>query len=182
LREQLSLLHSLADVVVLDTGSDPTLSAHPLWLAAKLVIAVSTIDAVAIMETYAMVKQASTLGGASQGRPALATLINQTTGETDAWEAHQRIAASCRRFLNLAIGSVGHVPWDPAVPQAAGTGRPFALSASDSVASQAVKKIARSLACISPTARQSEESERVANRQETTHFDSTQGPVASDRF
>jgi MinD-like ATPase involved in chromosome partitioning or flagellar assembly len=153
-------LHALADFVVVDGGCGVTPGALSLWRAADLVIAVSTIDSVAIMDTYALVKSVSGLA-AGQTLPPLATLINQTAGDAAAGEAHQRIATSCRRFLNLAVGRVGHIPWDSRVPAAAGVGKPFALSGSDSGAGQAVRSVAKSLASLSP---RGEESLRVASR------------------
>jgi flagellar biosynthesis protein FlhG len=153
LLEQFALLSSLADFVVVDTGSEVTRGVLAMWLASRLVIAVSTIDAVSILETYAMVKNVMGLAEPHL-RPVLATLINQSTGDSAAREAHERIANSCRRFLDLTVGSAGHIPWDATVPQAAGTGRPFVLSGPDSGAGQALRWIAASLAAISQPTRQ----------------------------
>ena len=99
-----------ADWLVVDAGNQPSEMAAQWWSAAGHVLVVTSPDAVAVMDTYALVK---TLLSRHALRQSPALLVNQAADEADARDVHRRIDQSCRRFLGLAIEFAGWVPLDP---------------------------------------------------------------------
>jgi flagellar biosynthesis protein FlhG len=124
---QLKSLAPHADWLLIDAGNQPSELAARLWTAATRVALVTSPDAVAVMDSYAMVK---TLLSRQPLRPLLELVVNQAEGEPAARDVHHRIDQSCRRFLGLTVGYGGHLPADPGLARqhkvpTAESGEPF---------------------------------------------------------
>ncbi len=94
------------EIALIDVGCGRPEVARAFWRAADAVLLVSDPDVVSIMDTYAAVK---TLHDGRSDKP-LWTVINRTRGESDAEDAHARLARACQRFLGLAPKNTGHAP------------------------------------------------------------------------
>ena len=139
LMTQLASLSPRPEAAVIDAGNRPDPLARQLWQAADRVLLVTTVEAAAIMDTYASIKLLS--GPPRQA--SIALLVNPPPDESAADEAQPRLAHACRRFLGLPLQSVGCVPGDGTVPQLAARGEPWVLAMPACPASLHLRQVAR---------------------------------------
>ncbi len=130
-----------ADVVVLDAGSGLNHVVQRFWQAADDVLAVTTVEAVSIMDAYAAIK----LLLADRPSVTVRTLVNQSPQVDVAAGVHARIAHACQRFLNKRIYTCGSIPWDSAVAVANRSGRPLVLETPESPAAQEISRLAEQI-------------------------------------
>jgi len=112
LLKQMRSLAPHADWLIVDAGNQPSEMAAELWSAADRLLVVTSPDAVAVMDTYALIK---TLLSRHSLRQSPVLVVNQAADEATAADVHRRIDQSCRRFLGLAIEFAGWLPLDPKV-------------------------------------------------------------------
>jgi flagellar biosynthesis protein FlhG len=131
-----------ADARTFDSGISTSQTTRALWQAADEVLLVTTPDAVAVMDTYALVK---TLLTHSLESTRLRLVVNQArTGEVAA-DVHRRIDQSCRRFLGLAVPLAAWLPPDATVPAACHLGMPPAIAHPVGPLASAVDELATEL-------------------------------------
>jgi flagellar biosynthesis protein FlhG len=111
LLKQMQTLRPHADWLLVDAGNQPSEFTARLWSVADTVLLVTSPDAVAVMDTYALVK--TLLSRHSLRRP-LELIVNQVSDEIAAADVHRRIDQSCRRFLGLSVELAGWLPQAPA--------------------------------------------------------------------
>jgi flagellar biosynthesis protein FlhG len=99
-----------SDLLIIDAGNQPSEFTARLWEAADNLLLVTSPDAVAVMDSYALIK--TLLSRHSLVRP-VTLIVNQAADEAVAADVHRRIDQSCRRFLGLSINFAGGVPQDP---------------------------------------------------------------------
>jgi flagellar biosynthesis protein FlhG len=99
-----------ADWLVIDAGNQPSEMTAQWWSAAQHLLVVTSPDAAAVMDTYALIK---TLLAHRAILQAPALVVNQAANEAEARDVHRRIDQSCRRFLGLAIEMAPWLPLDP---------------------------------------------------------------------
>jgi len=110
-----------ADWVLIDAGSEPGELTARLWSAAEHVLLVTSPEAAAVMDSYALVK--TLLKRQSLSGP-LALVVNQAADEAEADDVCRRIDQSCRRFLGLSVPLAGWLPAaDDAAPLATAVGK-----------------------------------------------------------
>lgn len=112
LMRQIQSLGRHTDWLIIDAGNQPSEFTANLWSMADHLLVVTSPDAVAVMDTYALIK---TLLSRHSLRPAPSLVVNGVKEEAVAADVHRRIDQSCRRFLGLAIDFAGAVPHDPAI-------------------------------------------------------------------
>jgi MinD-like ATPase involved in chromosome partitioning or flagellar assembly len=94
---------------LIDAGNQPTEIAAALWSAAAHVLLVTSPDAVAVMDTYALIKTFCS-------RRPLAQPLHLIVSHADAVcaaDVHRRIDQSCRRFLGMSLELLAAIPLDP---------------------------------------------------------------------
>lgn len=139
---QLQSLGPHADWVVIDAGHESHELAARLWAAAEQVLLVTSPDAVAVMDTYALVK--TLLSRQGLVRP-LELVVNQADSSSSAADVHRRIDQSCRRFLGLSPEFAGALPVEPAAPAATRGQTPLALLSPESPWAVAVQRLSQRL-------------------------------------
>lgn len=112
LLKQMRSLGPHADWLLVDAGNQPSEMAAQLWSAADRLLVVTSPDAVAVMDTYALIK---TLLSRQSLKQSPALVVNQAADEATAADVHRRIDQSCRRFLGVAIEFAGWLPMDPKI-------------------------------------------------------------------
>lgn len=120
---QLSGLTSADDWLLLDVGTGLTRAAKQFWQLADLVIAVTTPDLNAVMDTYAAIKVLST----PEAPVHIGSLVNMAPDWATTAGVQSRLSQACRRFLGRKLHSFGCISHDPAVPAAACSGVPVVL-------------------------------------------------------
>ena len=112
LLKQMKTLGPHADSFVVDAGNQPSEFTARLWSAADRLLLVTSPEAAAVMDTYALLK---TLLSRHAVCPYPILLVNQADDDAVATDVHRRIDQSCRRFLGLSIGFAGGLPRHPAI-------------------------------------------------------------------
>jgi flagellar biosynthesis protein FlhG len=107
LLRQMRSLSPHADWLLVDAGNQPSELAARLWSAADQLLIVTSPDAVAVMDTYALIKTLLPRHPASQ---FLSLVVNQAPDDAAALDVHRRIDQSCRRFLNASVRFLGGFP------------------------------------------------------------------------
>ena len=142
LLRQFAQLGRHADTILLDLGNGPNDVLRRFAQAAEDVIVVTSPDSGSVTDAYARIKL--TLSGTS---PAVLWLVvNLAETEEQAEDVHQRLRQSCERFLGHGIQLLGCVPLDPTIAEADVRSVPFVIECNESIASQAVQRIASALA------------------------------------
>ncbi|ADB18218.1 chromosome partitioning ATPase-like protein [Pirellula staleyi DSM 6068] len=104
LLRQIRSLSRYADVVVVDAGTGRSELSTGLWQAADELLLVTTPDAVAVMDSYALVKS---LVNRQAVTTRLSLVVNQSQSAEEAADVHRRIDQSCSRFLGLRLPMLG---------------------------------------------------------------------------
>jgi flagellar biosynthesis protein FlhG len=113
-----------ADWVIIDCGHESHGLVAEFWSAAEHVLLVTSPDAVAVMDTYSLVKQ---LFARQQPTCELSLIVNQAEDQASAADVHRRIDQSCRRFLGMSLDYSAALPNDNAAQAAARATTPLAL-------------------------------------------------------
>jgi flagellar biosynthesis protein FlhG len=103
---ELQSLRDEADLLVVDVGSGLTSWTRRFWLRARLVIAVTTTDDTAVMDTYAAIK----LSVADRLAPDIRVLANQCDSDRAATEVAQRLTTASQRFLGRTVLHLPSLP------------------------------------------------------------------------
>jgi flagellar biosynthesis protein FlhG len=115
LLRQMRTLAPHTDCLLVDAGNQPGEITAALWSAAANVLLVTSPDAVAVMDTYALIK---TLYSFRQLTQPLHLIVSQADQVTAA-DVHRRIDQSCRRFLGMSLELFAAIPFDPSAASAA---------------------------------------------------------------
>jgi len=137
LLSQLATLGSHTDLVVMDVGHSPHGLAPSFWRAADFVLAVTTPQPEAIMDTYASIKSHG-----SEIRASVGAVVNRVPTSEEAASVHARLARVCHRFLGLKLGRLGSIGSDPQVAAAGPAGKPVVLAAAESLAARQFGELA----------------------------------------
>jgi flagellar biosynthesis protein FlhG len=109
LLKQMQSLVPHTDWFLIDAGHRASELSGRLWTACERILLVTSPDAAAVMDTYALVKTLLTRQALS--RP-MSLVVNQAAGEAAAADVCRRIDQSCRRFLGLGVELAGWLPRD----------------------------------------------------------------------
>ncbi len=128
------------DFMLIDAGCSPAV-AEMLWPVATQAIIVTTTDAVAVLDAYALMKSQSRKNALTQ----VASVVNRSACDAVAVDVHRRLSESCRRFLQLDLEPLGTVPTDVHLTDAAASGRPVVSWQPGVASSVAMAQIAQRL-------------------------------------
>jgi flagellar biosynthesis protein FlhG len=106
LLSELRSLTAHADLLIADVGSSRNHFVRRFWRAASMVVMVTTPEMTSVMDTYAAIK---VLLAGDTSIPVY-TLINFATNGSNSILVHERIRATCKRFLGLRTSVLGAVP------------------------------------------------------------------------
>ncbi len=124
-RRALAALHTLApdhDVIVVDTGAGIGRATLQVCERADLVLGLTTPDAAALTDAYALAKVLHRLG-----RPLPHLVVNRVASREQAMRTATKLAAVARQFLGASSPLCGWITNDPAVEHAVCRQRPLAL-------------------------------------------------------
>lgn len=137
LLSQIEALGRHTDVVVIDVGSAPTELTSRIWQSADRILLVTTSEAAAVMDTYALIKS---LASTERPRASLALVINRAATAALAGDVQERISRSCRRFLALDVAAAGRIPFSE--PSERGSARLWVLHHPTSSAAAILEQMA----------------------------------------
>jgi flagellar biosynthesis protein FlhG len=147
--QPLRTLAPAGGMAVVDSGNCAGRPADSFRRAADVVLIVTTPDSAAVLGAYAAIKRLA------DGRecPRVQLVVNMARTAEASNAAHARLARACRRFLGFSLDLLGHVPPDPAVPQAAEARHALVLAVPHSPAARAIRRLAGKLHDEPPAAR-----------------------------
>lgn len=121
---ELSRLQQNGDVIVIDTAAGISSSVVGFCLAANHVLVVTTPEAAAMTDAYAMVK---VLAG-NQFNGQISLLVNMAENFAEGKKTYQQISKVTRQFLNLHIYDAGVLLRDQKLTSAVRLRKPVVLS------------------------------------------------------
>jgi flagellar biosynthesis protein FlhG len=143
---EIGALAADADLVLIDTASGASRQVAGFALAARELVLITTPEPTSYADAYGLLKVLARQGLA--GEPGL--LVNLSSSVEDAEEVAHRLASVARRFLRLNVHMLGHVPLDPALPQAVKRQEPVVLSHPNSPSARALTRLAGRLLTHAP--------------------------------
>jgi len=124
LLKELSRLQSDTDVIVIDTAAGISKSVLGFCLAADHVLVVTTPEATAMTDAYAMIKVL--VGNRFDGRVSL--IVNMAETIAEGKKTYQKIANVARRFLNSQVYDAGVLAKDKRLTYAVRLRKPVVLA------------------------------------------------------
>ena len=124
LLKELSRLQSDSDVIVIDTAAGISKSVLGFCLAADHVLVVTTPEATAMTDAYAMIKVL--VGNRFDGRVSL--IVNMAETITEGKKTYQKIANVARHFLNVQVYDTGVLAKDKRLTYAVRLRKPVVLA------------------------------------------------------
>jgi flagellar biosynthesis protein FlhG len=103
---ELQSLQSEASLLVVDAGSIASPWMRRFWLRARLVIVVTSAEDLALMDSYALIKQCVGEGVEAE----IGMLANQCNKEALASEVFGRLSTACQRFLSRTVRALPSLP------------------------------------------------------------------------
>lgn len=134
-------LENEQDLLIIDTGAGIGPNVLSFLLAADELLVVTTPEPTAITDAYALIKAVSRQRDAA----TVSVLVNMARDKEEGKRVYDRVAAVCRRFLNLHVRDAGCVLADPRVPLAVRRRTPFVLEAPETPASLCLRQLAHKL-------------------------------------
>jgi MinD-like ATPase involved in chromosome partitioning or flagellar assembly len=103
---ELQSLKQEAGLLVVDAGRGASPWMRRFWLRAGLVIVVTTTEELALLDSYAFIKQNVGDGGGG----SVCVLANQCDSDAVAGEAHRKLSQACQRFLSRSVRALPALP------------------------------------------------------------------------
>jgi len=143
LLQDLSALERDHDFLILDLPAGIGPGVIPHARQADDLVLVTTPEAPAVMDAYALLKAVATAGPEPLGRVRL--VVNMVTHRREADRVHGRLRATAERFLGVDIDLLGYVFCDGHVGRAVQKQQPLALAYPHSQAAWCLKRVATAL-------------------------------------
>jgi flagellar biosynthesis protein FlhG len=148
LTQQLSRLQETSDIIVIDTAAGISKQVVSFCLAADHMLVVTTPEAAAMTDAYAMIKVL--VGNGFSERISL--IVNMAESIAEGRKTYQQIANVARRFLNVNISNAGILLRDDKMTTAARMRKPVVLAfpradITTSIANLAAKLNKSTVAC-----------------------------------
>jgi flagellar biosynthesis protein FlhG len=140
------------DIVVLDTGAGIGPATLAVAAQANRVLAVTTPDAAALTDTYALCKVLHL-----QGRELPRLVVNRTPTREAAMQTANRLGTVARKFLARDISLCGWISADDQFAQSIAEQRPLALAATSPAQDELRGLCAAALAGLPPLARRGQQ-------------------------
>jgi ATPases involved in chromosome partitioning len=139
--KNISLLDSLCDIILIDTGAGLSESVMSFVMASDEVLVVATPEPTSITDAYALVKMLANRDKTKK----VSILINRAENEKEAKEVLNKLCTVSKRFLGLEVIQLGYVQRDDAVIKAVKLQNPFILSFPESKASATMINVAKNI-------------------------------------
>lgn len=134
-------LEAEVDLILIDVASGTSRQVLSFCLAASEVVVVTTPEMPAFSDAYGMIKLLQQRG---LTRPPH-LVVNAAGSPEEAEEVAHRLRLVARRFLKLEPGTLGYVPFDPAIPRAVRRQEPVVTAFPRSPAAAAYRALAAQL-------------------------------------
>lgn len=138
---EIQALEAHYDLLLIDTGAGIADNVVHLNRVAQKMVVVTTPEPHALTDAYALIK----VMAEEQGLKSPNLLVNMARSDLEAAKVYERVAEVAKRFLNIQVNYLGHVPLDPQVPKAVMQRRAASEQSTFTVSGQAWAQVARKL-------------------------------------
>ncbi len=147
LMQQMQQLEAEADLMLIDTGAGVGPNVLGFLAASDELLVVTTPDPTAITDAYAVIKTLVrwVRQDGSAPMPSIRLLVNVVRDAAEGRAVYERVAAVCRRFLDLSPSFAGHVVADTRVSASVRRRRPFVLESPTCAAYNCINQVAHRL-------------------------------------
>lgn len=145
--QNMVVLDSIADIILVDTGAGLSDSVMSFVLAADEVIVVTTPEPTAITDAYALIKMIS---HRDKGK-LIKVVVNRAEDELEAEEILEKLFVVANKFLKMNLEKLGFILKDESVVKAVKIQQPFTISYPKSSASRQIREITRKLVNVENT-------------------------------
>lgn len=142
--EALGAARGRYDLLVADAGAGVSPNVLDFFVASDLGLLVTTPEPMAFTDAYALLKLVALSDRSAAGRMKL--VLNRTATPEEGARIAGRLREVARKFLSLEIDTLGNIPEDAAVSEAAKRQRPFSIESPLSPAARAIDLVAAAAA------------------------------------
>lgn len=147
--EQLEVLESQSDLVLIDTGAGIGRDVLAFAGCADWLVVVVTPEPTSIADAYGLIKCVYSPSRERFGPPPrVGLVVNEVARPAEAESVSARLGATCERFLGRRVSMLGWVRLDARVGRAVRRREPHLLAWPRTPASRDVRRIAQSLASL----------------------------------
>ena len=139
-------LDEMADIVIIDTGAGIADAVLEFVSASTEVLLVATPEPTSITDAYALLKTLYRKSEFSAENTRIKVIANRVTAQNECRELFEKINLVVKKFLKFGMEYLGDIPQDEQVSKAIIRQKPVVLSAPDSGAGKALRKLATKLA------------------------------------
>ena len=139
-------LDEMADIVIIDTGAGIADAVLEFVSASTEVLLVATPEPTSITDAYALLKTLYRKSEFSAENTRIMVIANRVTAQNEGRELFEKINLVVKKFLKFGMEYLGDIPQDEQVSKAIIRQKPVVLSAPDSGAGKALRKLATKLA------------------------------------
>lgn len=137
----IGLLDTLSDVILIDTGAGLSDSVMSFVMAADEVVLVTTPEPTSITDAYALIKMVANRDRLKK----IKVIINRAESEKEANGILNRLSVVTNRFLGVNLESLGFLYYDEMVIKAVKTQQPFTISCPRGQAAKHIRDISSKL-------------------------------------
>ncbi|MCL2852754.1 MAG: MinD/ParA family protein [Defluviitaleaceae bacterium] len=140
--ENMEVLDSLADIVLIDTGAGISKSVTAFVLASSETIIVTTPEPTSITDAYAIIKTAR-----EEMAHALnfKLIVNRVESREEGLEIYNKLNRVCSRFLSIDIENLGSIPYDHSLVRAVKAQTPVAVGFPEAPSTIAINEICQKI-------------------------------------
>lgn len=139
--ENIALIDSIADVIIIDTGAGISDNVISMVMAADEIVLVTTPEPTAVTDAYAMIKMISNRDKTKE----IKVIINKAESYDEAQKITTNLTEACKRFLTVKLTSLGYILNDSLVTRAIKTQQPFSIKYPKSVPTKFIKQITQNI-------------------------------------
>ena len=139
-------LDEMADIVIIGTGAGIADAVLEFVSASTEVLLVATPEPTSITDAYALLKTLYRKSEFSAENTRIKVIANRVTAQNEGRELFEKINLVVKKFLKFGMEYLGDIPQDEQVSKAIIRQKPVVLSAPDSGAGKALRKLATKLA------------------------------------
>ena len=139
-------LDEMADIVIIDTGAGIADAVLEFVSASTEVLLVATPEPTSITDAYALLQTLYRKSEFSAENTRTKVIANRVTAQNEGRELFEKINLVVKKFLKFGMEYLGDIPQDEQVSKAIIRQKPVVLSAPDSGAGKALRKLATKLA------------------------------------
>ena len=140
--ENLDILDSFADFVLIDTGAGISMPVMAFVFASNETIIITTPEPTSITDAYAVIKKAKEEMGTP---PLFKVVVNRVDSSEEGREIFQKLSRVCTKYLLMEVESLGSIPYDHNLIKAVKKQMPVSIGFPEAVSTMAINEVCHRL-------------------------------------